>query len=160
MTAALLDVSVLLALGDQDHVHHALAAQWFVENADQGWATCPITENGFIRIVSQPGYPNPTTTADAVARLASAMSDPAHQFWPCDLSLTAAGQVDPSRLMDPSQVTDAYLLALAVSRAGRFVSLDRRVDPLVAPGAVPGSLVVLEPGPAAPRNSPGPGRWN
>ncbi|MDR1387009.1 MAG: hypothetical protein LBJ44_05370 [Propionibacteriaceae bacterium] len=143
MTTALLDVNVLLALGDQDHVQHALVTKWFVENADQGWATCPVTENGFVRIISQPGYANHTTTVDALERLASAVGDPAHEFWPCDLSLTAADQVERSRLLGPSQVTDAYLLALAVSRGGRFVTLDQRVDWCVALAARPESLLVL-----------------
>ncbi|MDR1442611.1 MAG: PIN domain-containing protein [Bifidobacteriaceae bacterium] len=143
MIASLLDVNVLLALFDRDHVQHPSVADWFVESADQGWATCPVTENGFIRILSQPGYTNPTTTADAVARLASATNDPAHRFWPCDLSLTTAGNVDTSRLLGPGQVTDAYLLALAVRHAGRLVTLDRRVTPGMVPGAAPESLLVL-----------------
>ncbi|MDR1295345.1 MAG: hypothetical protein LBK59_10430 [Bifidobacteriaceae bacterium] len=143
MSSALLDVNVLLALGDQDHLQHALAARWFTANADQGWATCPVTENGFIRIISQPAYPNPITIADAARRLASAVNDPAHEFWACDHSFVERGRIRASRILGPSQVTDIYLLSMAVAHSGCFVTLDRRVDIQAVPGAGAASLVVL-----------------
>jgi toxin-antitoxin system PIN domain toxin len=139
----LLDINVLLALMDLDHAQHDLVAGWFEPVADAGWATCAITQNGFIRIVSQGGYANPVTTTEAIARLAGAVSDPAHRFWPCDVSLANPAMVRPSRVLGPKQVTDTYLLALAIKHQGRFVTLDRRVTVDAVPGATPDSLVRL-----------------
>ena len=143
MTVSLLDINVLLALMDLDHADHDRVADWFDTTADDGWATCPITENGFVRICSQPGYTNPVTTADAVARLSTVTSDPAHQMWPCDVSLTDPSVVDPTGLLGPSQVTDVYLLALAVRHAGRLVTLDRRINTAAVPNMDPDALLVL-----------------
>ena len=89
---ALLDVNVLIALHDAQHVHHKLATDWFEAHADAGWASCPITQNGCLRIMSQPAYPN-AQSADVLMRmLARSCAAPYHEFWADDVSLA-----DPQR---------------------------------------------------------------
>jgi uncharacterized protein len=140
---ALLDVNVLLALLDGDHVDHAAARVWLEREIDKGWASCSITQNGFVRIVSQPRYPSPVPPAEAIRRLEMATRGPHHEFWPCDLSLLDETLVDSTRLHGPRQVTDAYLLALAVAKGGRFVTFDRAVPLPAVVGASADQLIVL-----------------
>ncbi|WP_218120636.1 TA system VapC family ribonuclease toxin [Geodermatophilus sp. DSM 45219] len=108
MSRALLDVNVLLALLDSDHVDHERAGEWLDAELDTGWASCPITENGFVRIISQPRYPSPVTPAQAVALLSAARETPHHAIWPCDVSLLDPQVVDRSRLHGSRQVADAF----------------------------------------------------
>lgn len=140
---ALLDVNVLIALLDAAHVHHGDARAWFERNVDRGWASCPITQNGCIRILSQPGYPGAVPVAMVADRLARAAESPHHEFWPDEISLLDRAVVERSQVLGPRQITNAYLLALAVRRAGRFVTLDRSVPLTSAVGAQPENLVVL-----------------
>jgi toxin-antitoxin system PIN domain toxin len=140
---ALLDVNVLLALLDSDHVDHARAGEWLDAEVEAGWASCPITENGFVRIISQPRYPSPVLPAQAVELLADARRSRHHAFWPCDVSLLEAQVVDRSRLHGSRQVTDAYLLALAVAHDGRFVTFDRALTLQTVHGATQDHLTVL-----------------
>lgn len=140
---ALLDVNVLIALLDADHAHHAAATSWLDKNLKAGWASCPITQNGCVRILSQPGYPAPMPAAQVAARLAEAAATAHHAFWPDDVSLLDASVFDHSRLLGPRQVTDAYLLALAVAHKGRFVTFDRSVALAVVTGAEKKHLHVL-----------------
>ena len=118
MRRALLDVNVLLALLDSDHVDHQRAGEWLDAEVEAGWASCPITENGLVRIVSQPRYPSPVSPAQAVELLRAAQGSRHHEFWPCDVSLLDPQVVDRSRLHGSRQATDAYLLALAVAHGG------------------------------------------
>lgn len=143
MTRALLDVNVLLALLDSDHVDHATATGWLDDAIEDGWASCPITENGFVRVISQPRYPSPVSPAVAIDLLDRARQGGRHAFWPCDLSLLDSGTVQRSRLHGPRQVTDSYLLALAVEHGGRLVTFDRSLPLSAVPGAEPQHLVVL-----------------
>ena len=83
---ALLDVNVLIALLDASHMHHDTAMRWLEREQGHGWASCPITQNGCIRIMSQPAYPAPLPAAAVAARLAEAVTGPDHQFWPDDLN--------------------------------------------------------------------------
>jgi toxin-antitoxin system PIN domain toxin len=140
---ALLDVNVLIALLDADHVHHAAASDWLARNIEYGWASCPITQNGCVRILSQPKYPNPLPAAQVAERLAEAAAAPHHQFWPDSVSLLDDNAIDRSRLLNPQQVTDAYLLALAVAQGGRFVTFDRSVSLGAAKGAKQTHLLAL-----------------
>lgn len=125
----LLDVNVLIALIDPAHVGHDAAHRWFEDEGRAGWATCPITENGVIRIVAHAKYPNcpgsPAIVSDVVRRLCELDG---HQFWPDNLSLTASPRIDPDQIMTSGQVTDSYLLALAAERGGRLASFDRRLS--------------------------------
>lgn len=140
---SLLDVTVLLALLDADHVHHTAARDFLERTVAQGWASCPVTQNGFVRVISQPRYPSPVPPALAVERLARACAGPPHEFWPCDVSVLDDRVVDRSRVHGARQVTDAYLLALAVRHGGRFVTFDRSVALSAAVGAAPRHLHVI-----------------
>lgn len=143
MKRALLDVNVLLALLDSDHVDHRRAHDWLDNEIAAGWASCAITENGFVRIISQPRYPSPIPPAVAIGLLSRACDGAHHEFWPCDLSLLDAAIVDSSRLHGPRQVTHAYLLALAVAHDGRFVTFDRSLALSSVHGASEDRLTVL-----------------
>lgn len=128
MTTYLLDVNVLIALIDSSHVHHDPAHDWFARLGHLAWATCPLTENGLLRIVGHPRYPNAHGTPAAVsASLAALRALPGHVFWADDISLMDATWVDAHRLLSPGQVTDSYLLALARAHQGQLASFDRRL---------------------------------
>ena len=141
---ALLDVNVLIALLDPDHTHHPIATRWLAAQRSPGWASCPITQNGCVRIMAQPSYPNGAPASTIAALLRDAMSSRSHAFWPDDLSIVAEGVLDWRSILGSRQVTDAYLLALAVRRRGRFVTLDRGVAVAAVAGATAKSLVVLD----------------
>lgn len=143
MKRALLDINVLLALLDSDHVDHHRARAWLNAEIQYGWASCAITQNGFVRIVSQPNYPSPVAPRQAVDRLAAATSTAHHEFWSCSTSITDGRRIDRTRLHGPRQVTDAYLLALATANGGRFVTFDRSVPLNAVPGATAAELTVL-----------------
>lgn len=140
---SLLDVNVLLALFDRDHVDHTTAREWLSEEIEHGWASCALTQNGFVRIISQPRYPSPISASEAVDRLRRATGTEYHECWPCSISLLEDRRVDPTHVHGPLQVTDVYLLALAVEHGGRFVTFDRSVPLTAARGAGPERLVVL-----------------
>jgi toxin-antitoxin system PIN domain toxin len=132
MSVRLLDVNVILSLLDSAHVHHRLAVEWFDRTAAQdGWATCPITENGFIRIVSHMSYPNmrmtPGQAAQSLAAFQAAFQG-SFRFWTDDLSLADSTLFDLHSLTTSGQTTDAYLAALAFRRGGRLATLDRGVQ--------------------------------
>jgi hypothetical protein len=140
---SLLDVNVLIALLDADHALHAPATQWFAANARDGWASCPITENGCVRVMSHPGYPNPLPVRAVVERLADAVANALHAFWPDEVSLLDSRVVDPARIHGPRQLSDLYLLALAVRNRGRLVTFDRSIPIEAVPGAQKKHLLVL-----------------
>jgi toxin-antitoxin system PIN domain toxin len=140
---SLLDVNVLVALLDADHSQHARAARWLAGHAAQGWASCPITQNGCVRAMSHPGYPNPLPAGAVIERLAEACARPEHSFWPDDLSLLDGSVVDAARIHGPRQLTDLYLLALAVRRGGRFVTFDGTIARAAVNGAQPRHLMVV-----------------
>lgn len=140
---ALLDVNVIIALLDSGHVMHHSASSWLERNLDQGWATCPLTETGVVRIMAQPAYPNQQPAQQVAARLAEACEHPSHAFWPQTISLLQDGLIRWERILGPRQITDAHLLALAVAHGGRLVSFDQRIDPQQVPGATAGHLCVI-----------------
>jgi len=122
----LLDVNVLLALSDPRHIHHEAAHAWFAAHRADGWATCPITENAFIRIASHPGYPNRPGDAPVVIELLRRIcTGEDHHFW-AD-SISPREMLTPGHALTHGQVTDVYLLALAVAHGGRLATLDRRI---------------------------------
>ncbi len=143
MTCALLDVNVLVALLDSDHVEHDRASDWLDDEIDAGWASCAITENGFVRIISQPRYPSPVSATEAIDLLSQACENDHHAFWPCDVSLLDPQIVDRSRLHGPRQVTDAYLLAVAIAHNGQFVTFDRSFSLSSVHGATEEHLTIL-----------------
>ncbi|MDD2810539.1 TA system VapC family ribonuclease toxin [Rhodoferax sp.] len=128
MTRYLLDVNVLIALIDPAHVQHDKAHTWFVSTGRQAWATCPLTENGVLRIVGHTRYPNSPGNPAAVATLMAEMrSLPGHVFWPDDVSLHDPQIVDQTLLKSSGQLTDTYLLALACAHGGQLATFDARL---------------------------------
>lgn len=140
---SLLDVNVLIALLDPDHSLHRPAMQWFDDHARDGWASCPITQNGCIRIMSHPGYPNALPVPALIARLRDATADRVHEFWADDISLLDAAVVDADRIHGPRQLTDLYLLSLAVRRQARFVTFDASIGVEAVRGATRQSVIRL-----------------
>ncbi len=130
----LLDVNVLLALGDSNHPHRNEALRFFEKTATvEGWATCPLTENAFLRILGGLAYPNgPGSTMSARPILTSILHAPGHQFWHDNLSLCDT-KVFP-KLPSSQNLTDLYLLALAVKNEGRLATFDSHIDSTLIPG--------------------------
>ena len=125
---ALLDVNVLIALLDPMHVHHEPAHRWFAQRADLAWASCALTQNAVLRILGHPRYPNsPGAPAVVASVLEQLIHHPRHQFWADSLSLLTAPEVQSNAILDSAQITDTYLLALAVRQQGRLASFDRRL---------------------------------
>jgi toxin-antitoxin system PIN domain toxin len=123
----LLDVNVLIALVDAVHIDHNRAHDWFSASASHSWATCPLTENGVLRILSSARYPSPRSPAAIAESMLQLQKIPGHTFWPDDITLLDSDRVDITRLATTAQVTDSYLLALAVAHHGRFATFDRRL---------------------------------
>ncbi len=141
---ALLDVSVLVALFDDGHSGHQAAHDWFAEQGAQGWASCPITENGVLRVLGNPAYPAGfTPIAEMAARLDTFCAATEHHFWPDDISFRNRAHFQVDAVRGYRQLTDVYLLALAVQRGGRFVTLDQRVSIAAVKGATRASLEVV-----------------
>ena len=140
---SLLDVNVLVALFDSHHVSHVAALEWFDNEGHAGWASCPITQNGCIRIMSQPTYKNAMPVLALVERLGQATAHGNHEFWADDLSLLAGTDFDATRIHGPKQLTDAYLLGLAVAHRGRLVTFDRSIPLEAVKGAQRRHLLVL-----------------
>jgi toxin-antitoxin system PIN domain toxin len=140
---ALLDVNVLIALLDGDHSLHAPATRWFADHGKGGWASCPITQNGCVRVMSHPAYPNALPVRSLVERLAEATANAAHAFWPDGVSLLDHRVIDAGRIHGPRQVSDLYLLALAVANRGRLVTFDRAISLEAVRGAEKKHILVL-----------------
>lgn len=140
----LLDVNVLIALAWPNHVHHAPAHHWFASESQSGWATCPITECGFVRISANAkaivGAVSPRAAADLLDRIVGL---PNHVFWPDDLAWTERPGVPRDGLVGHRQVTDAYLVGLATKHGGKLATLDRRVPSLFATDAEAAAAVTV-----------------
>lgn len=113
----LLDVNVLIALFDAAHVHHRSAHAWIRANRTQGSASCPITQNGCVRVMSQPSYPGYLSVAEIVRRLAVATATRKYTFWPDSTSICDRAHFAAESILIPRSLTDVYLLALAVKHA-------------------------------------------
>jgi hypothetical protein len=126
--AALLDVNAIIALVDSDHVGHESIQNWFRTHHRDGWATCPLTENGMVRVLSQAAYPSgqrsPSEVIEILNALKRAFKD-SYQFWPDDLSITDESAFQSALIAGTRQVTDVYLLGLAARHNGMLVSFDR-----------------------------------
>jgi toxin-antitoxin system PIN domain toxin len=141
---ALLDVNVLIALFDPVHTHHEAAHEWFEPNRRLGWATCPLTENGLVRIISSPSYTGRRTTIqDAIQRLTLFRGSGDYTFWPDSASLCDGLLVRPTHILGHRQLTDIYLLALAVTRGGRLATFDRSIPLAAVDGATADQLAFL-----------------
>lgn len=128
MSIGLLDVNMLLALFDPRHVHHEPAQRWFETEGRRGWASCPLTENGFIRIASQPSYPSsPGNTTVVRELLTEFCRHSRHTFWPDSATLRDDKLFCSGALVGSHHLTDVYLLGLAVQHHGRLITFDRRI---------------------------------
>jgi len=137
----LLDVNVLVAMAWPRHTAHAAVQKWLARHADDGWASCPLTQAGFARIVSNPAFSRDALTPkQAVALLEANLGHPAHHFWQDNLSLNEA-LAKVGVLAGHNQITDAYLLALAISRKGTLVTLDKSIAKLA--DQIPGRPLVI-----------------
>jgi uncharacterized protein len=128
MSAFLLDVNVLIALLWPAHEGHLQAQHWFDRNSHQGWATCPFTQGAFVRIVTNPAFSSDAVTPqEAIKLLRSNFDNPSHRSWEDEISFVQAVQPFERRLKDHQQVTDAYLLGLAIHKKGKLATMDRAV---------------------------------
>ncbi len=143
---ALLDVNVLVALFDPDHVHHDIAHDWFADHHEQGWATCPITENGLVRVVSNRAYGLADIRPDEVRRMLQTFCMGAHHvFWPDDVSVTDATLFRGEFVAASRHVTDIYLLGLATRRGGCLATFDRTIPIKAVANATTDELQVISP---------------
>jgi len=135
MTPFLLDVNVLIALGWNGHPDHRAAQAWFAKNNSKGWATCPFTQAAFVRIVSNPAFSSDAVSpVEALTLLTTNLNHPRHQFWADNLSLRDAVQPFEERLVGHRQITDAYLLGLAIQKKGKLATLDQNMVTLFGRG--------------------------
>jgi uncharacterized protein len=141
---ALLDVSVLIALHDEQHVDHRAAADWPSAHARGGRASCALTQNACVRILSHPDYPNPVPPADAHTVLSRSCAQAGRAFWPDDISLLDAARLDHGRTHGHRQINDLYLLALAAEHDGCFVRFDAQIPLSAVRGATARHLVSIQ----------------
>lgn len=142
---ALLDVNFLVALFDPEHIHHTIAHDWLAENGRHGWASCPITENGALRVLASPMLELRLPLAELAALLQRFSERSRHYFWPDDVSLLDPSVVDAAGIRGYKHVTDVYLLALAVKNDGRLVTFDDGIPLAAVKNARKTHLVVLAP---------------
>ena len=141
--AYLLDINVLIALTERDHVNHLKVKEWFLLNSVKGWATCPITENGFIRILSNSNYPGRVGGPSVIRSLLNALKQlPGHQFWSDEVSLSDIKLFPSLDTATSKSITDLYLLASATRRKGKLATLDQRIDPKLVEGGL-GSIELI-----------------
>jgi toxin-antitoxin system PIN domain toxin len=144
MSIALLDVNVLVALFDPAHRNHEDAHRWFGRNRRYGWATCPITINGCIRVLSNPAYPIDATAAEVIRRLTLLCSANDHHFWADTVTLLDDALLTATAITGHRQVTDVYLLGLAVRNHARLATFDRSIPLKAIRNASAGNLAVIE----------------
>lgn len=142
---SLLDVNVLIALFDPDHVFHERAHAWLASHAAMGIATCPLTENGLVRVLTHPGYSKKKRfhPHDIIARLHGFVQRHDHEFWNDSLSLRDRKSFRAGRILGSKQITDIYLLALVVAHKARLATFDSAIPLEVVPSAKTDSLVVI-----------------
>ncbi|MEO6655862.1 MAG: TA system VapC family ribonuclease toxin [Pyrinomonadaceae bacterium] len=142
---SLLDINVLISLLDPDHSHHERAQDWWRDNRNAGWASCPISENGFIRIMSNPSYPAEVhfSPAKAIVDLYDFVSMSDHEFWADNISMLDDKVFESKRILGSRQLTDIYLLALAVQHSGRLVSFDQRISASSVRNATTTNLCII-----------------
>lgn len=133
-------MNLLVALAWPSHVHHAQGHRWFAGKGARGWATCPLTQCGFVRVSSNPtAIPEAVSPRDAWALLKRMTAIGRHHFWPDDLDLCRSGHYPSERVVGHGQVTDAYLLGLALRRRAKLATLDRKIAALLPSQAKTGS---------------------
>ena len=142
---ALLDVNVVIALLDPDHAFHERAHDWWAKNGKHGWASCPLTENGVVRIMSHPGYSKEVrfTPGELISRLRLFAEQTNHEFWPDDISLRDDKTFAGDRIHSPRQLTDLYLLALTAKHGGKLATFDQGIPVSAVRTAKAGQLQVI-----------------
>ena len=141
---ALLDVSVLVALAWPNHVHHEVARAWFRRNHRRGWATCSMTQTGFVRVSANKAFiQTAVSPREAVLLLGELTGLAGHRFWADDLHFVCSPHVDTDRLVGHRQVTGAHLLGLALRHKGRLATLDGKLRSLLPAGAPASSIEVV-----------------
>jgi uncharacterized protein len=142
---SLLDVNVLIALLDFDHTLHERARDWFDVNRAAGWASCPLSQNAFVRITSHPGYSRaiPYSVSDSIEQLSAFIMKTDHQFWADEISLLDSSIFVADRILGSNQLTDFYLLALAAKNGGRLVTFDTKIPISAVRIASPSNLFIV-----------------
>jgi toxin-antitoxin system PIN domain toxin len=141
---SLLDINVLIALAWPNHILHEPAHQWFGENHRSGWATCPLTQSGFVRVSSNRSIiPDARRPNEAIELLSRIIRQPDHVFWRDDISIAGSRYVAQDKIYGHRQVTDAHLLAVALSNKGRLATFDRRVIGLIPEGFTANETVIV-----------------
>jgi toxin-antitoxin system PIN domain toxin len=131
-TVFLLDVNVLIAAFWPTHQAHDRVQHWLARHAREGWATCPLTESAFVRIISNPGFsPNALTVADALDLLRANLAHASHCFWENDIPFLRSIEPFEERLLGHQQISDAYLLGLVIHKRGKLATLDRAISSLL-----------------------------
>lgn len=142
----LLDVNILLALAWPNNLHHDAAHAWFASNKHDGWATCLLTEAGFVRISSQPIVTKQVVAVrEAIANLAASTASNEHEFWEHTSRVTDLSPEMLPRVMGHHQLTDALLLNLAIQRGGLLATFDKRIEHLLPPGSPNRSYIEVIP---------------
>lgn len=141
------DVNVLVALAWPNHVHHESARAWFGASHRKGWATCPVTESGFVRVSSnRKVIPAARRPGDAILVLREMTALAGHVFWADETSIARSRWIAPERLVGHGQVTDAHLCAVALAHGGRLVTFDGGIADVLPPGTKASeALTVLTP---------------
>jgi uncharacterized protein len=142
---SLLDINFLIALFDPDHVFHDRSHEWWGGNHDQGWASCPLTENGVVRIVSNPRYSKLSgfSPHDLILNIRTFIKQTDHVFWSDDLSILDENVFVADRILGPGQLTDIYLLALSAKNRGRLITFDQSIPLTAVNGATPENICVV-----------------
>lgn len=134
MNTALLDINVLVALLWPAQESHSKVQTWFKRRSSEGWATCPLTQAGFVRIISNPAFsPSAVSPGEATQALKKSLAHPNHEYWPADVSYLEAIEPFGSQIVGHKQVSDAYLLGLAIHHKGKLVTMDRGIQELLTP---------------------------
>ena len=144
MRPALLDVNLLVALAWPNHVHHAVAHAWFQRNQSNGWATCPVSQAGFVRVSSNKKIiPEARTPREAMRLLQRITELPHHQFWSDDIDFASSSLIATEKLLGFRQVTDAHLLAIALRHEGRLATLDRGLRSIIPRNVPPEDAIEI-----------------
>jgi toxin-antitoxin system PIN domain toxin len=133
----LLDVNVLVSLAWPDHIAHDTVRRWFAKNSSKGWATCPLVQAGFVRILSNPAFSaHSVSVPEATEALRASLASPSHRFWPDAISFPDAIKLLGIELAGHQRTTDAYLVALAIHHRGRLATLDRKITSFAPAGSL------------------------
>ncbi|HEX6278901.1 MAG TPA: TA system VapC family ribonuclease toxin [Pyrinomonadaceae bacterium] len=142
---SLFDLNVVIALIDPHHTFHSKAHRFWKESESKEWASCPLVENGVVRVLSGATYPGASaySSEDVFDLLRTLINGTDHEFWADEISLLDEARFDTKRILGPKQLTDIYLLGLAAANGGRLVTFDRKITPSAIFGATEENLVVI-----------------